>query len=384
MSGERFELPTRRLKGVHFLSFSTEETKQLSVKEITNPVSFDSLQHPTIGGLYDPAMGPVEMQDFCTTCHQKAMHCPGHMAHISLPLPVYNPLFFPLACQLLRVTCLCCDHLLLPKPYIHLIKCQLRLLFKGLLVESLDLEDMFHRSGTKENEDNGKNHGEPVSDVDEFVDAAIGDADAQCSEGRAQSKNLTEARRMIVDQFFKSFSQFKECGNCSSPARKLKKEGMGKLFLKPLSARDAKKWALAKQRYWSDEKADTKEGKESPLYAHELQISQELQYLSPLDIRSHLTQLFHLEGELLSMLISLSEGEVGANVFYLEVIPVPPPKFRPSNFARGLRYDNPQTTNLNSVLKSSLELRQVLKEGPQEKEELMVCQFCLMGGKLID
>jgi DNA-directed RNA polymerase I subunit RPA1 len=371
MSGDRFELPTRRLKGVHFSSFSTAETKQLSVKELTNPVSFDSLQHPTIGGLYDPAMGPVELQDFCTTCHQKAMHCPGHMAHISLPLPVFNPLYFPLACQLLKVTCLCCDHLLLTKPRIHLIKCQLRLLFKGLLVEALELEDIFYRGITNGNEDSS-NTVESLGDVsllDEFVDAAMGDSDAQSSAGRAQSKNLNEARRAIVDQFFKSFNQFKECGNCSAPARKLKKEGMKKVLLKPLSAREAKQWALAKQQHWSKQPTDIKEGKEAPSYDNELKVSQEIQYLSPLDIRSHLMQLFQLEGQLLSMLISLSKGAVGADMFFLEVIPVPPPKFRPSNFASGLRYDNPQTTNLNLVLKSSQELHQLLKEESQEKEE---------------
>ena len=37
--------------------FSAEEIKKLSVKEITNPQSFDALLHPTHGGLYDPALG---------------------------------------------------------------------------------------------------------------------------------------------------------------------------------------------------------------------------------------------------------------------------------------------------------------------------------------
>ncbi|KAK5277124.1 hypothetical protein LTR16_010210, partial [Cryomyces antarcticus] len=43
--------------GVEFGFLSAEEIKALSVKRITNPTTFDSLLHPTPGGLYDAALG---------------------------------------------------------------------------------------------------------------------------------------------------------------------------------------------------------------------------------------------------------------------------------------------------------------------------------------
>lgn len=380
-TGRRLELPTRRLNGVHFSSFSSEETKQLSVKEIINPESFDSLQHPTIGGLYDPSMGPVELHELCATCHQLAIHCPGHMGHISLPLPVYHPLFFALVYQLLRVTCLCCDHLLHPGPRVQLIKCQLKLLTEGLLVKAFEVEELFSSRGINLEDDNvrtDKNRSELHFDgsvMTEFVDRAIADGDVTNTEQTAQSKNLTEARRILVDQFFKNFAQFKQCGTCGAPVRRLKKEGLGKLFVMALNAKDAQRWALAKHQYFSEEETGVKkevEGNGAPLYQHELQLAKDMQYLSPLDVRSHLRHLFEHEGELLSKLISLSESRVGVDVFFLEAIPVPPPKFRPSNFAQGLRYDNPQTSNLSVVLKSAQELRRVLKEETIEEEQEVV------------
>ena len=51
------QIVSHRLFGLSFGLYSSEEIKKLSVKEITNPTSFDSLSHCTHGGLYDPALG---------------------------------------------------------------------------------------------------------------------------------------------------------------------------------------------------------------------------------------------------------------------------------------------------------------------------------------
>jgi len=42
---------------VDFGFVSSEDIKALSVKNISNPTTFDSLLHPVPGGLYDPALG---------------------------------------------------------------------------------------------------------------------------------------------------------------------------------------------------------------------------------------------------------------------------------------------------------------------------------------
>jgi DNA-directed RNA polymerase beta' subunit len=48
------------------LSFSfltTEDLQRISVKQIVNPVLLDNLNRPTVGGLYDPALGPMDQGD---------------------------------------------------------------------------------------------------------------------------------------------------------------------------------------------------------------------------------------------------------------------------------------------------------------------------------
>jgi DNA-directed RNA polymerase beta' subunit len=48
------------------LSFSfltTEDVRRISVKQVVNPALLDDLNRPSIGGLYDPALGPSTRQD---------------------------------------------------------------------------------------------------------------------------------------------------------------------------------------------------------------------------------------------------------------------------------------------------------------------------------
>lgn len=45
---------------VSFSFYEPNEIRKISVKQIVNPVLFDTLGHPTKGGLYDPALGPYQ------------------------------------------------------------------------------------------------------------------------------------------------------------------------------------------------------------------------------------------------------------------------------------------------------------------------------------
>lgn len=47
------------VSSVDFGFYSPEEIEKISVKQIINPVIFDYLGHPSKGGLYDPALGPL-------------------------------------------------------------------------------------------------------------------------------------------------------------------------------------------------------------------------------------------------------------------------------------------------------------------------------------
>lgn len=94
---------------VSFGFYTAEDIRKISVVEVTNPDTFNSLGHPTPGGLYDPRMGPHEDQaGQCATCSLSMQQCPGHFGHINLPLPCFHPLFLRNLISILKLTCPAC------------------------------------------------------------------------------------------------------------------------------------------------------------------------------------------------------------------------------------------------------------------------------------
>ncbi|GFH25207.1 DNA-directed RNA polymerase subunit, partial [Haematococcus lacustris] len=88
------EVTTRQVAAVGFSFYSDEEVRKLSVKRIIQPVIFDNLRNPVPGGLYDPALGPLDNNGRCATCGLGGTACPGHFGHVELPVPAYNPMIF--------------------------------------------------------------------------------------------------------------------------------------------------------------------------------------------------------------------------------------------------------------------------------------------------
>ncbi len=129
-----------QVTSVAFGVYSEEEIRKLSVLQVSNPTTFNALLHPTQTGAYAPALGPLDQGERCVTCGQLGVHCPGHMGHIELPLPVYHPMFFGEMFRLLRSMCFYCHALRAPPLRTKLLQYQLELLDSGLLTAAQDLE----------------------------------------------------------------------------------------------------------------------------------------------------------------------------------------------------------------------------------------------------
>ncbi len=74
--------------------YTDKDLEQLSVCQVTSPISFDSLGHALPGGLLDPRMGATDMKDICRTCNSNSISCLGHPGHVKLDVSVYHPFLF--------------------------------------------------------------------------------------------------------------------------------------------------------------------------------------------------------------------------------------------------------------------------------------------------
>ncbi|KAL9122996.1 MAG: hypothetical protein Q9187_000454 [Circinaria calcarea] len=244
--------------GVNFGFLSSKDIRALSVKRINNANTFDSLLHPTPGGLYDLALGAWS-DNPCSTCHLNSYACPGHAGHIELPAPIYHPAFIDQLLRLLRARCVYCNHLKLHPAEVNRLACKLRLVRYGLLKEAEELENI--RSSSKTKQGAGAN-GSTVDGVgissdeseddsvrlhqrrNEFVKRSIKKAGGKThldAASRDKIEAIYEQRRALIKEFLVSITKGKACGTCKGISPGFRKDGYNKIFQKPLSKKDRAK-----------------------------------------------------------------------------------------------------------------------------------------------
>jgi DNA-directed RNA polymerase I subunit RPA1 len=140
-SSERLP-PKHRLAGVGFSFFTDEEISKLSVTEIVNPIAFDHLNNPTKQGLHDKRLGvsAFDHKSNCPTCGMQVHQCPGHVGHINLTAPLYNPFLVKDVYKLLKAKCFACHRLRIHPSKIQAYIKVLKLLKIGEIVQSQSLK----------------------------------------------------------------------------------------------------------------------------------------------------------------------------------------------------------------------------------------------------
>lgn len=231
-------------------------------------------------GVYDSALGPTDYKSLCPTCGLKFGECPGHMGHINLSVPVYNPTLFTILFKLLRLKCFACHHLRTPASRSRMLAVQLMLLDVGRVEEAMELESKIrqavataeaapahHTSSESKGSDSkssgkkgGARKGGDASLGRDDVEAklavqdsiltayevdciAVGGPDVGCgfSDTRVgevgvhhkYSQHVRKFRDEIVATYLSSFPA-KTCANCKAASIPIKKDGYSKLFSMPL------------------------------------------------------------------------------------------------------------------------------------------------------
>ena len=229
----------RSIKKVSFSFLTPEQVRRQSVKAISSPMTFDALNHPVIGGLYDPALGPVEKNGRCSTCGLGSAQCPGHFGHIDLCLPVYNPLTFPQLFQLLRLTCLYCHKLRMSATRSALYWGKLKLLQAGLLMEAMDLEQWnshqeFEDQLPEEASASKVSEEEQVRRINSHVNKLVKANNKSHGNQNAKSGLTAEYRRKLINEFLKKTPASSQCPHCRGYIPGLHRHAGTKIFLNPL------------------------------------------------------------------------------------------------------------------------------------------------------
>lgn len=215
---------------------SDSEVVATSVQKITSPLTYDSLNTPLPGGLYDPALGPTNHSSTCKTCGQGSKSCPGHLGHIELAVPVYHPLLFGALFKLLRGKCASCHKFKLSTERTRRLTLKLALCDVGDVAGARGLDDALQAAAF----DEGLSEGDP-----EFLEHSSRIAEKYLAElehnlqGKPKADFLQSHdrayRRELSEGALKAVMEPKKCQNCGAFSPALRKEGHLKIFEKPLN-----------------------------------------------------------------------------------------------------------------------------------------------------
>ncbi|RIA84105.1 DNA-directed RNA polymerase I complex large subunit Nuc1 [Glomus cerebriforme] len=374
------------VKTASFSCYTSEEIKKLSVKEINNPIIFDAVGIPNEGGLYDPALGPFTHSTLyesifcrCGTCNLDIYRCPGHFGHIELPVPVYNPLFFVHTLALLRSICLNCHHFKLNSSQTIRYTAKLNLLKHGLLLESQMVDGIgindFLSNDNDDDDDNESDMSSPATDkeyfnaIDQFVKICLKKGD----KNKYKLTAIIAERKKIMAEFLSTCSKIKQCGHCSSRAASFKKEGNSKIFRKQLSIKHQN---IRSRRKPSNSQTEEnisefeQEQQDVQYINNEVNAVSKIgnEFITPEALRDYFHKLFANESELCSMLYCAqgilldvigsrhkSQKAAGSNIFFIDIVAVPPTRFRPANIVNDKTMENPQNEHLTRILNARQE-----------------------------
>lgn len=396
------------INAVHFGFLSTKDILSISVKQIVNPSTFDVNGNPVDGGLYDPALGPFGRSIACSTCNLSNENCPGHVGHISLPTPVYHPVFFDQMYRLLRSTCVYCHHLRLSRQEINLYTCKLRLIDAGLIHESDGIELV--GSTKTQRSDHGLSTATDVGDVVEdleeedtetiirkrnkYVLKAI-KMNRRVGLSSTQIMAVAQARRALVHAFLKDMIGGRRCSSCKGVSPTYRKDGYSKIFQRPLSPKEQQQMASLglKIKHSLSKVANDKPANSEPQKRKEqdtieprpvvetaddsdIEMEEEAEtvseehenpksgtFLPPIEVLQRLTSLFKNEADILSLIYRNSKSrkaqDGNAAMFFLRAVIVPPTPFRAPSFAGNELNENPQNSILKKILDSSIRIRDI-------------------------
>ncbi|XP_078079617.1 DNA-directed RNA polymerase I subunit RPA1 isoform X2 [Mustelus asterias] len=349
------EIPWRRLETISFSVYSAEEIRKLSVKAITNPYFLDNVGNPAVNGLYDLALGPADSKEVCGTCAQDYTNCPGHMGHIDLPLTVYNPLFFDKLHLMIRGSCLNCHLLTCSRPMMYLLLNQLQVVNVGAIEAVYELEKVLNEVLEK----NVK------ATVDE-IQTALNEHTQTVLKNRVDCKtslvkNVSDCKGKLIADFWKNFMKSKKCPNCKAGKSIVRKEHNSKLIVTyPTAA------LKAKRNKDTDQVVEDSGGLDDSQFGKR-------GFLTPSTAKDHMVKLWESEGFFLKYLfpgLTMHQNpKIGWNLdmFFLDVVVVPPSRFRPINRLGDQMFTNGQTVNLQAVMKDVQVIHKLLALIAQEQ-----------------
>jgi DNA-directed RNA polymerase I subunit RPA1 len=106
-----------------------------------------------------------------------------------------------------------------------------------------------------------------------------------------------------------------------------------------------------------------------------LEFNQDDLLLLPVQVAAHLYMMWEVNSEILDLMYGTFDSKLqkkvsSPDVFFIEIVPVPPNKFRPMSKMGDMTYEHPQNTHLSQILKDKMRIADLLEQESRALEVL--------------
>ncbi|OQR96429.1 DNA-directed RNA polymerase I subunit RPA1 [Thraustotheca clavata] len=351
---------------VCFGFYSDDEIRALSVKQISSRVSFDSLKNPVIGGLYDPALGPIDFNMICPTCHMTQKECPGHLGHIELPVPVYSPVLFATMLNILKRKCMSCHKFRKSASTTRIYRVRLLLLDNGYIDEAAQMLELLDQKDGNFEEGYEQTVMRQQAILDEYERLALSGTATYLPKN---PRSVEVERDNIINSFLKGMTY--KCENCEAHSPGVRQDSHAKIFLKPLSLRSQRhnqsravhlnsafEMININDKKPAADDSDSEADEDMDAAKDEANTSNHT-YLAPLEVMSQMQLLWQNEEGVTELMWGnrTAASRRGKNhaldgwkKFFLNVIPVAPSRFRPPVIMGDSQFEHSQNIYLSKII----------------------------------
>uniref|UniRef100_A0A7E4WCR3 DNA-directed RNA polymerase subunit n=1 Tax=Panagrellus redivivus TaxID=6233 RepID=A0A7E4WCR3_PANRE len=390
---------TKDFESMRFRVYTAKEVEKMSVIHVQKTQTFDAVGYPVPGGLYDAHMGPISLGQHCETCILGGKDCPGHMGHIQLEVPTFNPILFPFMFNLLKGTCINCHRFMCKTDSLEskILLMVLRCIDHGQLdiAERIEarLRGRLEDAATKaEKEEVYKSFADlSVDEVDNEIaarQAETGEISAPFGQNRLP-KNSLEFRRSTLKTFMRTqlFRHLVKCPICKKRNGVIRNDSGRSVIIDFSTVAAAKKKQNEKKAVEKMEDGTIEEGldilengadedidydgafdKEGKTVDSKLALMQQLEAVHSgacdkliwrgAEVREHFREVWKNEGHFLKTIFPIFDNDnkgkhCPMDVLFFELLLVPPVKFRPVRMFKGEQFEDPQTVSLRKVLETN-------------------------------
>jgi DNA-directed RNA polymerase I subunit RPA1 len=345
-------------------------------------------------------------------------------------VPVYHLTFLDQLLRLIRGKCAYCHHFKLPRVQVNEYVSKLRLIRCGLVQEAADMHEHIKLTGGKKKTVDREESGSEdeadgiIGQRNDYVKKAMkraGISKSQAHSIKAKNEAVSDARRLVLKEFFAEMIKSKKCRNCGGINPTYRKDRAIKIFRKNLSSKEKALMAQAEKRWQNpldilarreesqrkkqphvdegvadldatsseDEDVEmldaqvadgtlvasetmTGSGRKSKTSTEAPENSQE--YVTSAEVRAALILLFEKEAEILRLVYSpysrsKSRSEVSPNMFFMETVVVPPNRYRMEDRTGDSIAESPKNSLYKNILVACDQMRQISNEMKGQENE---------------